>query len=314
MIVRPRPHWLPLLFVWRGSVLPRILPQLAIGAAFSLGVTWLHLHIPNWTLNFTPYPFSFIGIALAIFLAFRNNASYERYLEARKLWGQLLNGTRTLARQIQTLPHPTDTEATPHPADPDYARPFVHTLIAFVHALRHQLRGSDATQDLARWLTPDDCANIARARFGPAMILLRLSQQLQVLRQQHRLEPILQTEMERSLSSMNDVLGGCERLAGTPIPFTYSVILHRTVYTYCLLLPLGLVEALGWLTPIIVIFVAYTFLSLEALCEEIENPFGTTPNDLPLDALAQGIEFSLRETLGEHPLPPPMQACNYVLT
>ncbi|MHB9050821.1 MAG: bestrophin family protein, partial [Thiomonas delicata] len=102
--------------------------------------------------------------------------------------------------------------------------------------------------------------------------------------------------------------------ANTPIPYTYSVIVHRTVYLYCFLLPFGLVGSIGLMTPLIVTFVAYTFLALDALNEELEEPFGTLPNDLPLDHLTLGIEITLREMLGETDLPQPTTPRHYVLT
>lgn len=96
-------------------------------------------------------------------------------------------------------------------------------------------------------------------------------------------------------------MGGCERIAGTPIPFTYSVLLHRTVYIYCFLLPFGLVDSIGWMTPVMVVFVGYTFIALDALITELEEPFGEEPNDLALNTMSQNIETSLLEMIGQEP-------------
>jgi putative membrane protein len=140
---------------------------------------------------------------------------------------------------------------------------------------------------------------------------LWLGQQLQAWRAQGRLPPALALVMEQSLDRLMGQLGGCERIANTPLPFTYSVILHRSAYCYCFLLPFGLADSIGWMTPLVVGFVAYTFFALESLSDEIEEPFGTQPNDLALDALVLGIESSLRELLGETPppLPRPDEDC-----
>jgi putative membrane protein len=132
-------------------------------------------------------------------------------------------------------------------------------------------------------------------------------------RHEGQLSPPLAQAMEVHMGHLSDALGGCERIAGTPIPFTYAVIIHRTVYLYCLLLPFGLVDSIGSMTPLVVTFIAYTFFALEALSSEIEEPFGTAPNDLPLDALSEGIETSMLELLGERNLPPAPQATDYVL-
>lgn len=303
MIVRPRLHWFRMLLIWRGSVLPRILPRLLALTLLATVVTVLHGELFRLKISLTFVPFTLIGLALAIFLGFRNGASYDRYWEARKLWGSLLNDTRTLARQVMTLPEPAQD-----------ARPFVHGLIAFVHALRHQLRGTDAGPDLVRWLSAEQAAALAGARFKPAMILLHLARWLQALRRDGHIDPLLAQAMERPLAGLTDSLGGCERIAGNPLPYTYGVIIHRTVYFYCFLLPFGLVDSIGAMTPVMVAFVAYTFLSLEELSEELEDPFGLSANDLALDAMALGMETTLREMLGDSDLPPPPVPVNYVLT
>ena len=108
-------------------------------------------------------------------------------------------------------------------------------------------------------------------------------------------------------------MAGCERIRSTPIPFSYTLLLHRTAYLYCFLLPFGLVETVGMASPVMVGLVFYTFFGLDALGDEIEEPFGDLPNDLPLNALCRGTEIELREALGETDLPPPLQPRGYVL-
>lgn len=288
MIVRPRPNWLRMLFVWRGSVLPVILPQLIATTAFAILVTVSHGRLFTWKIQLNFVPFSLIGLTLAIFLGFRNSTSYARYWEARTLWGTVLNETRTLARQALTL------------VDPPHESPvLVARLIAFVHALRHQLRGTDAAQDLERVLPAADRPRVQAARFKPAVILLMVGEWLRDRRQGGQLAPALVPAIEMPLGRLTEALGGCERIASTPIPFTYAVIIHRTIYLYCVLLPFGLVDAIGGMTPLIVAFIAYTFFALEALGAEIEEPFGIEPNDLALDAMSQMIESTLREMAGE---------------
>jgi putative membrane protein len=106
----------------------------------------------------------------------------------------------------------------------------------------------------------------------------------------------------------------CERIKNTPIPFSYTLLLHRTAYLYCFLLPFGLVDTIGYLTPFVVAIVAYTFFGLDALGDEIEEPFGLAHNDLPLDAICRTIEIDLRESLGDADIPPPLQPVHYWLT
>ena len=280
-----------MLFVWRGSVLRDIAPQLLATTLLAIVVALVHGQIYRWKISLNFVPFSLIGLTLAIFLGFRNSTSYARYWEARTLWGAVLNETRSLVRQALTLT-----------SDPSHARPLALRLIAFVHALRHQLRGSDAQADLARLLTPAEAARVAAARYRPAVLLLMAGEWVGDRLRARQIEPALAQAMELPLGRLSEALGGCERIAGTPIPFTYAVIIHRTIYCYCLLLPFGLVDSIGAMTPVIVAFIAYTFFALEALGAEIEDPFGTAPNDLALNAMSRTIENTLREMLGE-PVP-----------
>lgn len=302
MIVRPRLHWLRMLFVVRGSVLPAILPQLLGVTVLAMAVTLLHGHIGGWKISLNFVPFSLIGLTLAIFLGFRNGTSYARWWEARTLWGSLLNETRSLLRQALTLP-----------SDPAPARELALRLMAFVHALRLQLRQVDPQPELQRLLPAADLQRLQGLRQPCAVLLLMCGEWLRERVRQGHLAPALVPALEVPLGRLTEALGGCERIAGTPIPFTYSVIIHRTVYLYCLLLPFGLVDSIGATTPVAVAFIAYTFFALEALGAEIEEPFGTDPNDLPLDALAHGIECSLREMLGEREMPAAPEVRDFVL-
>jgi putative membrane protein len=303
VIVRPRPHWIRLLFVRRGSLLPRILPQLLFVMGLSTAVVFFHGQLFHWKVTLTTTPFSLMGVALAIFLGFRINASYDRYWEARKHWGAVLVECRNLSHQAMTL-LARGTEV----------RPFVLGLIGFAHALRNQLRKEPRDTGLEGLLEPPLVAQCGAARYAPALILLWLGRWLAQRREAGQLQPILSPPLERSLDGLSAAMGACERIANTPLPFTYGVILHRTVYAYCMMLPFGLVDSIGVMTPLVVVFASYTFFALEALSDEIEEPFGLMPNDLALDAMVAGINASLREMLGETPPPAPQPDANFILT
>jgi putative membrane protein len=295
MIIRPKDNWLRLLFVWRGSVLPQILPRLGVLLALSVAVVLAHGRLFAYKVPLTAAPFTLFGVTLAIFLGFYNNASYDRFWEGRKLWGALLNTTRSLTRQALTLgPTASGASETKH---------FVRLLIAFVYALKHQLRRTDVAPDLGRLLPAPLAHAVQQATFKPMLLLLELGRWVQ---QRHGTSPAdlgAQLAFDHNLNQLSDIVGGCERLASTPIPFTYSVVLHRTVYLYCFLLPFGLVDSTGWATPLIVAFVGYTFMALDAIMRDIEEPFGLGDNDLALNTMSHTIESTLLEMAGE-PLPP----------
>ena len=303
MIVRPRPHWLRLLFVRRGSIVNRIVTQQLFIFLLSVAVVVMHGQLFHWKVTLTSAPFSLMGVALAIFLGFRINASYDRYWEARKHWGAVLVESRNLARKALTLIGPRD-----------HVRPFVLALAGFAATLRNQLRGEVASRDTAGLLPEALRTQLGGARHPPQHVLLWLGEWLRERRAACVLDPVLAPALEESLDALSMAAGSCERIANTPLPFTYSVILHRSAYLYCMLLPFGLVDAIGFMTPLVVTFVSYTFFSLEALSDEIEDPFGRAPNDLALDAMVVGIEGSLRELIGDAPPPANQPDANFILT
>ncbi len=280
-----------MLFEWKGSVLPQLLPRLGLLIIYSGVLVYFRDFLMQYHLHINPAIFTVFGIALALFLGFRNNVSYDRFWEGRKLWGALLNDTRSLARQAHNL--------TDNGENKEEISAFVNKLIALVYALKHQLRHTDAKDDLAR-LLPEAFANdLQRYRFKPVMLLKSLGEWVKINKQKENISALSQLAFEEKLNKLSDIIGGCERIAGTPIPYSYSVLLHRTVYIYCFMLPFGFVDTLGWLTPFIIAFVAYTFVALEAIADELEDPFGTQPNDLALDTMAAMIESTLREIDGQ---------------
>jgi putative membrane protein len=305
MIIRPKEHWFKMLFIWRGSVIPQILPRLSILLLISIGIVWYKDLLFKYNIHLNPAPFTLFGIALALFLGFRNNVSYERFWEGRKLWGSLLNTARSLTRQVHTLP-------TQIP-DVRNTNLFVNLLIAFGYTLKHQLRNTDPSADIERLLPSTLATRVKAVRYKPQLIIREMGHWVQMARRHNQIDYISQQSIDNNLNQLTDTLGGCERIASTPIPYSYSVLLHRTVYVYCFLLPLGLVDSLGWMTPIIVVFIAYTYVALEAIADELENPFGLLPNDLALDAICHTLENSLLE-MDNRPLQPDPPTDPFIVT
>ncbi len=117
--------------------------------------------------------------------------------------------------------------------------------------------------------------------------------------------------LEERLTSLSTILAACERIHNTPLPFAYNLLLHRTAYIYCFSLPFGLVTSLGIMTPFVTAIIAYTFFGLDALGEELEDPFGTSAHDLALTTMSYNIEINLLETLHEENLPYPIKPDGY---
>jgi putative membrane protein len=309
MIVRDRPSPLRLFLIMRGSVLPNIWISLLGTTLLAIAVTWTHGTLWGHKIAIGAIPFTLMGLPLAIFLGFRNNAAYDRYWEGRKQWGELVLRSRGLARQCLSLAESGDTPDGLH----DPRTRMIRRAIAYAHALRHRLRQSSPESDVAPWLEKDEWERIRRLPNLPHALMLEMGADLGTLLRERRIEPCLVPAVDASLSAMTGVAAACERIHGTPIPFSYTLLLHRTAYLYCLLLPFGLVDAIGDLTPAVTLLVAYTFFGLDALGDEIEEPFGTSDHDLPLEAICRTIEIDLRTALGDTDLPPPLLPVDYRL-
>jgi putative membrane protein len=187
------------------------------------------------------------------------------------------------------------------------------TLAAFAFALKHQLRGTDPRADLACRLDPAVVDRVCAARFVPSALLLCLAQDFAAARRAGSLTDLQLQSMDTNLNLLTEASGACERIANTPIPYTYRVLMNRTVMVYCLLLPVGLANAIGWLTVLVGPFIAYTFLALDVIGEQIEEPFGNEPNDLALAAMCHGLELSICELVGETPRSSLPEVVDYVM-
>jgi putative membrane protein len=307
MIIRPRPSLLQLFFILRGSVITRIFPQVLVVFALSALIVELHRISPGLISGGSGAPFTLLGIALSIFLGFRNNACYDRWWEARKEWGLLITVARDFARQTMML------DAKPEIASTGARAGLLHLVAAFAQALVCHLRpGQDAAKTRAK-LPADLLPAFDTSRNPPDVILRRIGAIVADLQARAQISDIQFGILDSTIGRMSAVLAACERIRNTPVPFGYTLLLHRTAYIFCFLLPFGFADALGWGTPFAAALVAYTFFGLDALGDELEEPFGNLANALPIQALADTIEINLREALGETGLPPLPQPRDYLL-
>jgi putative membrane protein len=313
MMVRERPSGLKLFLALRGSVLPRILPALLVNIGIATLVTWSHGDLFALKITLSTIPFTLIGLPLSIFLGFRNNAAYDRFWEGRKLWGELVLRSRNLARQcLSLIDYPAPAQATDGLTDVRVR--MIYRAIAFSHALRDLLRSQPSHAGMQDLLLPAEWAQLQQARHKPDFLMLAMGMDLRLCLQQGRIDPCLVAAIDSTLSALTGAAAACERIRNTPVPFSYTLLLHRTAYLYCFLLPFGLVDSIGFMTPFVVAIVAYTFFGLDALGDEIEEPFGLEPNDLPLDAICRAIEIDLRSALRDPNVPPPLAPVHDCLT
>ncbi|GAA6192968.1 bestrophin family ion channel [Phaeobacter sp. NW0010-22] len=296
MIVRDEPGLWALTFAMRGSVLPKILPRIAVVTGISIALVWFDHAI--WPIHLAgAAPFAVFGVALSLFLGFRNNAAYDRWWEARKLWGQLIADCRAYARELDVFVSEVSHR---------------HTLLrlagGFIHLHRVNLRGISPDGIARVWV--DDLLD---APHPPCAALNAIAHSLRDAQKNGALDGFGAKALSERLASMALAQAGCERIATTPLPFVYSLLVHRTSLLYCLLVPLGVMNIAGWMTPVFVAVIAYVFFGLAAVTEELERPFGSTVNSLPLDAMCRVVEIALAPHLGEA-APKRMQPVAHVLS
>ena len=274
---------LKMLFVLQGSYFKRLIVPQVLLFIFSFLIYFYQTHIATEPVPLNPSVFAILGISLAIFHGFCNNAAYDRFWEGRKLWGTLVWLSRNIARQVLTLPNVSMAEK----------QAFIRHQIAFVHSLRQQLRGEDNTENLQRLLTVEEQQAVVGQNFIALRLTQIMGQMLANWQAEQKIDVWQWQSLDNTLGEIAHIQAGCERINNTPIPYAYFVLLHRTVYLYCFMLPFGLGNTIGWVTPFVVSFVGYTFMALNEIVDEISEPFGTGENELPLGMMCDTIETQL---------------------
>jgi len=310
MILKHEITLVQIFFSFRSSILSKIWPRVVGTTLLALAVTLVEMRLerPHYTL--TTIPFSLIGVALGIFLGFRTNVSYARFWEGRQLWGRMVNVTRTFTRQLELyLVPPSESERA---AVDQYREQTVVRAIAYVESFRAMLRDEGVGRAGDR-LDPEELARIAARRNPPNAVLEILAERLRVAWRQGWIDKYHLPALDASLTEMTSIQGGCERIKATPVPFSYSLLIHRITAFYCFLLPLGIVEAVGVATPLVTFLLCYAFFGLDAIGDEVENPFDREPNDLPLDAITRNIEIDLLQMIDADNVPKQLVPVDNVL-
>jgi putative membrane protein len=265
-------HWLRILLEFPRSPVFRTLALDVLGAGiYAALIVWLETDVIRVALPLGPSILSVLGIILGLLLVFRTNTAYDRWWEGRRLWGQLVNTSRALAHALDAmLPRESARRL-------DYATHLGRFPAALTEHLRRprDAAGPHAPNEVVRALSRALHADIA-AGLLPREAIVALT-------------PLV--------SALDDVCGACERIRNTPIPFSYSSYVKQFVVLYALLMPFALVREFGYATVIASMFTFFATMGLELLATEIEEPFGTDRNDLPLEEIAQRIAGDVRELL-----------------
>jgi putative membrane protein len=259
-------------------------------------------------------PLASYGVAIGIVVGFRNASAYARWWEGRTLWGAIVNRSRTLARQILTAMSPDCAASSAERAEVvAFQRDLVTHQVAYVHALRQQLRGLDPVYAVASLLPKSNPAELADEKNLALKLQVGMSAKLVAARERGWLDQWQWQAIDQSMSSLMDSQGGLERIKNTPMPKQFEFFPRLFVQIYCLLLPVGMVPSLGWFTPLGSTVVGFMFLALEKMGRDLEDPFENCIHDIPIKSITTTIEINLRQMLGDVDLPQPEQPVDGIL-
>ncbi len=290
---------LRVLFTLKGSIVKRIALRCLGVTLLAALIVLIERHYPALFYPVSATPFTLLGLSLSIFMSFRNNACYDRWWEGRKAWGRLIIEVRSFVRESVAI------------EDRHLRAQMLRGLCGFAHALNARLRNEDELPLARTWLAEDAPITAHNVCDG---ILRDIGEQCSRLAKDGAISEFRYTVLEQRLTGLSDVQATCERIKGTPLPFPYTLLLHRTIYIFCMLLPFALAEPLGWLAPLFTTIVSYTFFGLDAIGNELEDPFGRDENDLPTDAMVRTVERDVLSALGHEPLPPALVPVDHVLS
>jgi ion channel-forming bestrophin family protein len=267
-----------------GSATPLILPRALLFGLFALVVTVIHFDVNFPNLDIDVMPFEVAGGALSLLLVLRTNGGYERWWEARRLWGDIVNRSRNLA--VAALSYGPD--------DPSWREQIVRRAAAFPHATRQSLRGDRTTEDLSRVLGRDEAELIAAAEHMPTAVSGLIGESLRDARDRLGLDGFALLRIDPERAALIDDIGGCERIVKTPLPLAYRIEIRRLLILFILAIPFALLERVYWFTPIATVLIAAPLLAVDKIGTELQDPFSKDSlNHLPLDEICATIEGNL---------------------
>lgn len=281
MIEYDNKHWFKFLLKSSGYHFDGVFVSLLIYGTVVGILTAVHLSF-QWTIFHIPASFhTVLGLVIGLLLVFRTNTAYERWWEGRKQLGSLLNTCRNLAMKYK--------------AYIDRDEEIIYTLIeAFPWTLKENLREKNYSE-VAEHLPAEMIAAFNKVSHKPNFILAELSKRTNQLLMNKKITGEQFWVLETKINELTDILGACERIKNTPIPFGYAIHLKRILLIYLVTLPFAFIETIGWWSIPVAMIVFYTMIGIELIAEEIEDPFGTDLNDLPVDELEEKIRLNVEE-------------------
>lgn len=291
-IYNPKEWVKAVFYAHKSDTVRKLWPYLIFAALFSWGVAYLELEYlkiseKSWVKNITVVH-SLLGFALSLLLVFRTNTAYDRWWEARKQWGNLINVSRNFAIKVNAMLK-----------DKDHVhRVFYRRIIPlYAQTLLGYLRSDYTTFMLDEMEHPE--LDLGGKRHGPNQVASLMYRTTNKLYNEKVFDDTEFRILSDDLKEFTNVCGACERIKNTPIPQSYTSFLKKFIVIYCLSLPTGYVFSIGYFVIVAVPFVFYVLSSLELIAENVEEPFGLDSDDLPLERMASNIKKHVEEIITE---------------
>ncbi|MDR6809206.1 putative membrane protein [Dyadobacter sp. BE34] len=252
----------------------------------------------NW--HFLSFPISIttiLGTALSLLLGFRTNSAYDRWWEARKSWGEIVNDSRTLVRQAVTF-----TEAPAKEKD-ELVSNIAHLQIAWCYALANSLRRTQVLVYADLHLTAEEREYVSAQDNIPNGILNLIQFKVATLHDSGKIKTLLYQNIDDTLRRLCDAMGKCERIKNTVFPTQYAFFVHLVIFIFTLVLPMGLVESIGRIAIPITFTISFLFFYVEWIAYIMQNPFENGPNDIPMTSMSRNIEINLLQLIGAEKIP-----------
>ncbi|MEI7687752.1 MAG: bestrophin family protein [Planctomycetota bacterium] len=273
------PHqWRDHLLDVKGSVLRKVGPRVLLVCLWAALVGVFDREVRSVSIPWVAH--SLVGVALGLLLVFRTNASYDRFWEGRRQWGSITNASRNLARGSVALMRDV----------PELSERVRLWTAAFAHTVKERLRNGGGVGAAAAWLPEAPAKRAQESSNGPLAASIQISSAIAEARRQGGLTDYEQMLMDGQVAALIDCAGACDRIHKTPLPFAYVVHLRSALILYCGTLPFAMLDEFGWGEILVTGLITFVMLGIEEIGVEIEDPFGTDDNDLPLEGFCATIE------------------------
>jgi putative membrane protein len=247
---------------------------------------------------------AFIGTAISILLSFKLNQSYDRWWEARKVWGSIVNDSRSLVIQLQAL------VAT---GNADSIKKIAYRQIAWCYSLGQSLRRLNPTENLENYLAADELVAIKSHTNTPLAMLRLHAMDIKELKNNSQLDVFSQLQLDNTLVRLCDAQGKAERIKGTVFPVTYRLFLHFIIYLFVVTLSISLTDVVGYFEIPLLLLISSAFFLLEKSATHMQDPFENKPTDTAMTGIAKTIEINIKQLLNEANIPQPHQPDKFYL-